>query len=124
MASLKGLKQGLGNKLDDLMSFGHLQTVFQVPFQQRCDQKDLFTFHTTNKTVSELCHDVMLFRVGFHMLPNIITANVGVLKNGAHFTKLLLKIMWDVDIHFHICSRLMTLTLSRVLLTSVANESL
>lgn len=79
--------------------------MFQVPFQQRCGQQDLRLvtfFLTSNITATGLWHKVVFPpSIGFHEVSKIVTADISVLKDGAHLTKYLFEMVRYTNISFH-----------------------
>jgi hypothetical protein len=44
-----------------LMDLGHFQAVFHIPLQQRWNNHDIFSIHTSNQTLPLLVHDPLFF---------------------------------------------------------------
>ena len=81
--------------------------MLQVPLEEGCGQQNFLTFHAPDQAAPGLSHDVVLLGVHFHEVSNIIASDFRVLKDRAHFAKLLFQMLWNTNIHFHAAKQML-----------------
>ena len=97
----EGFKAEIRRVLDDLVDFGDLQPMRQVPFQQWGDQQYLFGEETTDEASSRFWHDVVLLGKRLHEGADIITGNVRIFEDGRHFTEMRFEFVGHMKVTFH-----------------------
>ena len=101
------LEAGCRGVLHHLMDLGHFQAMFHIPLQQRWNNHDLFSIHTSNQTPSFLVHDPLFFYICFHVVTNVVCGYLDVFKDWGHLSKLGLQIIRDVNIDFQSTKKLL-----------------
>ena len=74
--------------LDDLIDAPHLESVFQVPSQERCREQYLVAVETAHEHAPRSRHDVVLFGVSAHERSEIVAGQMDVFKHRLHFGKM------------------------------------
>ena len=91
---------GMGAPLNRSVQATHHQPLFQIGFQQGRAQQDLVTLVGADQSTSGRGHDVVLLGEGPHVLTNLRSLDLHVLKNGRQFAKLVSEVRRSVDVHF------------------------
>ena len=73
--------------LYDLVDVRLLETVVQIPSQQRRSEQDLIASITAHEHSPRSCHDVVLFGVSAHERSEIVACQTDVLEHGLHLGK-------------------------------------
>ena len=74
--------------LDDLVDARHLESVFQVPSQERRGEQYLVAVETAHEHAPRSRHDVVLFGVSAHERSEIVAGQTDVFKHRLHFGKM------------------------------------
>ena len=77
-----------GGVLDDLIDARHLESVFQVPSQERRGEQYLVTVETAHEHAPRSRHDVVFFGVSAHERSEIVAGQTDVFKHRLHFGKM------------------------------------
>ena len=77
-----------GSVLDDLVDARHLESVFQVPSQERRGEQYLVAVETAHEHAPRSRHDVVLFGVSAHERSEIVAGQTDVFKHRLHSGKM------------------------------------
>ena len=77
-----------GDVLDDLVDTRHLESVFQVPSQERRGEQNLVAVETAHEHAPRSRHDVVYFGVSAHERSEIVADQTDVFKHRLRFGKM------------------------------------
>jgi hypothetical protein len=82
------------------MDLRHLQTMLDIPLQQRWNNHDIFYIHTSDQTFPLLVHDHSFFCIRLHVVADVISGNVCVLEDWWHLSKLPFQVVRSFQVYF------------------------